>query len=63
MRLIYYQLWNHAAEGLDPEDAEELWKVLIRFVKYQQGRPSYPKFNWGMLASWLKSHKEIVTGV
>jgi hypothetical protein len=55
MQLIWNKLTELSIKHNDPIYAEQLFKILYRFVHYSPGRPLYPEFNWKQVSELLHS--------
>jgi len=68
MELVRARLLELVDARVDPEQAETLFRILIRHRNYRRGRPVYPEpVTWGTIASWLMDNgpfneEEVVPG-
>ena len=46
MQLVWNQLYKLQDTKEDPAQAEQLYRILYRFIHYSPGRPWYPEFSW-----------------
>lgn len=54
MELVRARLLELVDARVDPEQAETLFRILIRHRNYRVGRPVYPEpATWDTIASWL----------
>ena len=55
--LVLEKLRQLLDERLEPDVAEELFRVAWRIDNNAVGKPSYPQFDWVTLSEWLSVHE------